>query len=365
MSEPSPDTDHSALLRQPAPWPFSWGELTAGLRRWTGDSQLQVTEIVADDLRAKRPSIGRIRGLKVTCRGERGERQFNLALKEPQGSTRTGTAGVGLREASVYQDLVDQLPLNTPRLIAAHPLGDWLLLTQLPPQKTPSAWGAEDYLKATDLMVALHDRFWDLGPDLTVFAWLARPLDSDFDIYVSAAAKGVKELVERGDSTLFARDPELGQLLGQIVVNADRIIEDLKEAPTTLIHGDFWPGNIRLSEDARMTVYDWQQTGIGPSTLDLVTFIQSSHWWFDPLPLPSEEIIAHYRRGLYEATGHRWSEADWTALWDASLLWTFLAHWIDLVAAIPESLIETRYSLFEAIWLDPLKRAAARRLPGV
>ncbi len=363
MTTPQDRPASGALLKDPRPWAFSLGELTAGLRRRSGDPKLQVQEIESYDIGNLRPSIGRVRGLVVHASGNAGEHVFELVLKEPLGETRTGTAGVGLREVSVYRYLADQLPLRVPQLVAAHPLGEWLVLKLLSEGREPGAWTADDYLLAVDQLNTLHDRFWGLGEDLTIYNWLARPLDSDFEIYVKAAAKGVQTIVEAPDSPLVRRDPDLPQLFGHLVLHADRIAAILREAPATLIHGEYWPGNIHLHLDGSLTVYDWQHAGIGPGVLDLVTFLQDSLWWFDPLPVDPQELVARYRQGLAASGGHVWPDQEWEALWECALLWTFLAHWIDLLAAIPASLVETRYGLFESVWLEPLRAATERHLP--
>jgi hypothetical protein len=361
MPDNDPDSAPNVLLTDPRPWPFSRSELMAGIRRMTGDPKLQLEDIQKYDLPQRRPSIGRIRGLEVNCKGEKEKLTIQLVLKEPQGTTRTGTAGVGLREVSVYQVLAEQLPVRTPRLISAHPLGDWMVLELLPPGRLHQMWTAEDYTLALDELIILHDRFWGLGGDLTIYNWLARPLDSDFDIYVRAAAAGVEYLIDDAPPALFAKDPQLAQLLGRLVVHADQIAAPLNQAPATFIHGDYWPGNLHLDEEGGLTIIDWQQAGIAPGVLDLVTFIQMSRWWFDPLPLTVEDIVAYYREGIAQAVGFEWTETDWEALWDHALLWTFIAHWIDLVVTIPESLVETRLASFEEIWLGPLRMAARRQ----
>jgi hypothetical protein len=361
MENHDSDRAPKVLLTDPRPWPFSRSELMAGIRRITRDPKLQLEEIKNYDIPQRRPSIGRIRGLEVTCKGESKNHTYQLVLKEPQGTTRTGTAGVGLREVSVYQILADQLPVRTPRLISAHPLGDWMVMDLLPPGRRHQIWTAKEYKLALDELITLHDRFWGLGDDLTIYNWLARPLDSDFDIYVRAAAAGVEYLIDDAPPALFAKDPQLAHLMGRLVLHADQIAASLNQAPATFIHGDFWPGNLHLNHEGILTIIDWQQAGIAPGVLDLVTFIQMSRWWFDPLPLSVAEIVAYYREGIAHTVGQEWAEPDWETLWDYALLWTFIAHWIDLVVAIPESLVETRLPNFEEIWLGPLRLAARRQ----
>ncbi|NIN93720.1 MAG: phosphotransferase, partial [Anaerolineae bacterium] len=50
----------------------------------------------------------------------------------------------------------------------------------------------------------------------------------------------------------------------------------LRRAPNTLLHGDYWPGNIAVLGDQRQIVYDWQLAGVGPGVIDLLVFVNKS-----------------------------------------------------------------------------------------
>jgi hypothetical protein len=352
------------LLEEPRPWAFSRAELTAGLRARTGDSSLVVTHIQELTIPFSRPSMGRIRGLGVICEASGTQKTFRLVVKEPQGATRTGTAGAGLREVSFYRNLVEQLPVSVPHLLAAHPDGDWLVFDMLPPHRQPDNWGVSEYLLATEKLVALHDRFWGLGEDLAAYTWLARPLDSEYEIYLQAARAGVRRLVDKVTSNLLTRDPKLIRMLKRLVENADKIAAALRTTPRTLLHGDYWPGNISIGMDNGIAVYDWQQASIGPGVLDLYYFIQASQWYFSPIPISPKEIVSHYRTKLAEASGHSWDDETWAILWDYALLWIFLCSWVDLLASIPASILQTRYPQMRALWLEPVNAAINRRIPG-
>jgi len=54
------------------PWPFSRADLTAGLRRHLGDASIQVADIEPLTMTSRRPSIGRVRALRVEARSQRG-----------------------------------------------------------------------------------------------------------------------------------------------------------------------------------------------------------------------------------------------------------------------------------------------------
>jgi hypothetical protein len=363
MTEPKPAPTSHALPDDPRPWAFTQAELTAGLRRFTGDPSLKITELTGRDVTQRRPAIGRLRGLAVKAEGRvTGKHTFTLVLKEPHGVTRKGTAGAGYREVALYQLLADYLPVRVPQLFAAHPNGDWLVLEMLPPGRTPEYWRKDDYLLAADQLVALHDRFWGLGADLTAYNWLARPLDADLNIHMQAAVSGHQRLVQGSASSLLTDDPDLSRALDTLLSRIEVLVQPLRSLPATLLHGDFWSGNIHVHPNGSLTVYDWQHTGIGPGILDLVTFIQSSLWWFSPLPLTPAEIVAHYRRALRQANGARWTNKEWNHLWDHALLWQFLTRWLDVLASMPEPILQSHQSLLAATWLKPVRQAASRVL---
>ncbi|MEK6256409.1 MAG: aminoglycoside phosphotransferase family protein [Chloroflexota bacterium] len=362
MNHVDPPTESQPIIKGTRPWAFTVSELTASLRRYTGDPNLSITKIDEEHLQRRRPSIGRIRGLIVTCSGSTGEYEFNLVVKEPQGSTRTGTAGAGLREVSIYKSLGEQLPVCIPELLASHPGGGWLVMLQLPEGRRSELWSAADYLMATDQLVALHDRFWGLGEDLAYYSWLSRPLDSDFSIYVRAAENSVENLKKPMTPNMLSENSELMQLLNHILGHMDEINAELHKSPATLLHGDYFPGNINVHSDGSLTVYDWEEASIGPAIVDLITFVNTSRWWFEPLPVEPEKLIEHYREKLFQTNGFTWEDAQWEIESDFAIMWVFIAEWVDLLAAIPDSMLIERLPQLDAVWLNPVKEAAERRL---
>jgi len=362
MSEPTPTNTSHALIEDPRPWAISRSELTAGLRRHTGDPSLRITKLEEREITQRRPAIGRLRGLVATTQGVTGEHTFDLVIKEPQGSTRAGTAGVGLREVSVYLVLGDHLPVRIPTLIAAHPQGDWLVVNHLADGRRPEQWQKADYLLATEQLVILHDRFWGLGQDLANYPWLARPLDADFDVLIQAVRKGAEKLSQKETPATLREDKDLIDGISKIIKNIDEITTHLRNLPATLLHGDYWPGNIHVHPNGSLTVFDWEQAAIGPSILDLLAFIQSSTWWFAPLPIDPNEIIVHYRQRLAQSGAYTWKDKDWDSAWDYALMWTFVSGWVDLLAKIPESLLSARLPGLENVLFNPMKAAIKRRL---
>jgi hypothetical protein len=244
--------------------------------------------------------------------------------------------------------------------VAGSPHGDWIILEAIPFGRSAARWGKSVFFEALDALIQLHDRFWGLREDLGNFAWLSRPLEGDFDIYLTAANHAIARIVEQGTPASLARSPDRLALLKRLTEQAGAIAAELRQETSTLLHGDFWPGNIARDKANRLVVYDWQLTGIGPPILDLLTFVKKTEWWFPGAAAEPPELIRHYRDGLAALQGKRWDDATWDRLWDLALLWRFLQEWLDLLAAIPESLLVASADQLEQVWLDPVAEALGR-----
>ncbi len=352
-------------LPEAHPWPFSMAELTAGLRRHTGDPTMQVLAIEARDIPNRRPAVGRIRGLHVRARGGTGEYTFRLALKEPRqsGITRAGSAGPAVREAAFYRDLASYLPVRTPRIYALEPAGEWILMECLCDGRSPEQWSAADYRRAVDQLLVLHDGFWNLGDDLVIYAWLARPLDATLEVHIRIAEASVSRLLAAAPQEIRQTPIPWDALLPRLVGQAHHIAAALRQVPSTLVHGDYWPGNIHMDAQGRLVVYDWQEVGIGPGLLDLVSLVQHTAWWCSGMPLPAEDLIAHYRRGVERIAGQTWSDETWEAWWSHALMWVFLTRWLDVLASTPAPVLQTQAEALVSLWLEPVYAALQKFYP--
>lgn len=353
-----------AALGEAWAWPFSQGDLTAGLRHYLKDNSLKLVSLQPSVLGQRRPSIGRITGMTVRYAGRTDEGRLRLVLKEPRGTTRTGTAGAGRREVGFYSSLASQVAMLTPGLVACSEDGDWIVLEYLESQREPASWTADDYDHAIDAMVGLHDRFWGLSEDLEAFFWLSDPVGADFDVHLAAAVTALQHLVESGAPKLLAGSPERVTLLTRLADQAEMVVRPLRTQPGTLLHGDYWPGNIAILNRGRQSVYDWQLAGVGPAVMDLLVFVNKTDWWFGPLGHERARLIQRYRGGLQARSGVAWDDATWDMLWDHALMWRFLQEWLDLLAATPGPLLATRADQLEQVWFGPLKRAVDTWLAG-
>jgi hypothetical protein len=343
-------------------WPFSAADLTAGLRRYVEDNSLQITSLAASTLSHRRPAIGRITGLEVGYSGDRGHGSLKLVVKEPRGTTRTGLAGAGRREVGFYSSLASQIPMLTPGLVAFSREGDWIVLEYLESAREPPSWTRSDYDRSIESLVGLHDRFWALTEDLGAFFWLSDPVGADYEVHVAAAGKAIQDMIEVGRPRALAGSPERVALLTRLTREAERVVKPLRSEPGTLLHGDYWPGNIAILPSQAQVVYDWQLAGVGPAVMDLLVLINKTDWWFGPLGEERQRLIDYYRARLEARCGVAWEDAEWEMLWDHALMWRFLQEWLDLLAATPEALLATRADQLDTVWLAPLKAAVDRRL---
>jgi hypothetical protein len=350
-------------------WPFSTAELTAGLRRYLAEPALHIRELAEQPLPpafgpSQAPSA--VRGLRVRYAVRDDHFVLACVVKEPAGAARPGLANPGVREAGIYRSLSLELPMPTPALIASDPTGSWLVLEAV--EAVPALCGADDYLQAIALLAQLHERFWGLADDLAVYPWLARPLTLDYEIHVYAAATALGQIVRDEWPPLIARSPQTLGTLGQIIFQAEKVVQPLRTMPFTLLHGDFWAGNVVRDAEGDMIVLDWQLAGIGPGVLDLVVMITTDQWVppqavpTSALPPPQSKLIARYRREIAHLLGLRWSDAQWSELWDHALLWRFMQEMLPWVASASPAEFLARERLFDDVWLDPVLAAAGRRL---
>ena len=352
--------ENPPTLTPPPEWPFSQSELAAGLRRYTGDPSLTISAVQAGEICRRRPAVGKLSGIHVQTMGSAGKQNFELVLKQTQGSTRIGAAGAGLREKSIYQSLKEHLPVHLPEVIAAHARGEWLVMVHLPAGRQPEKWTAADYLLATEQLAELHDRFWGLDEHLAVYPWLEQPLNSDLDIYLQAAKADAARLTNNANGVLGSQTDILS-ITEKIVEKIDDITDGLRDSPATLLHGDYWPGNILIEKNCQLTIFDWEDAAIGPAVLDLLGFLQGSSWHFSPLPITADEIIAHYRSQLAKAGAHTYSNREFDLIWDYAVMWTFVGGWVGRLARTPETLLPMRLSALEEVLFSPLRAAFTRR----
>jgi len=349
-------------------WPFSRSELTAGLRRYLGSTSLRVFDIQAmrlpDHIMASTGAGTRLRAMSVTVQVDGEEQTVSLLLKEPPvtGRGRVLTT-VGQREYGVYRKIAPLLPVLVPGFIAGDEEKGWIVLEAVTGLRPPHEWVADDYREAILNIAAMHERFWGAGEALEAFPWLARPLDADYEITISALRAAVRRLTTNGAAVPALSDMTHLNLFIRLSRLADAVVLPLREETETLVHGDYWPGNIARPIDGRQMVFDWQLTGVGPAILDLVGFIQSSRMNLEPALSP-DELIRLYRECHEKTLGHGWDTQHFERLWDHTLIWLFMVNWLGKLSTMTADDYERIRERFVAVWLEPVFGAVDRRLPA-
>ena len=209
-------------------------------------------------------------------------------------------------------------------------------------------------------MAEMHDRFHALDDLLINYHWLARPLGSDYEPTTHAAAEAVRVLIM--DKRLPPLSDDRYFTLYSILIQlADEIAAPLRAEPATLIHGDYWPGNIAQPIDGRQVIFDWQLAGIGPGILDLVGFVQSTRLLLEPAMSP-DEMIALYRQKQASYNPPGWDGEQFNRLWDHALMWVFMATWLGKLATMPPDVYNNLHERFFEVWIRPILTAVEKRL---
>jgi hypothetical protein len=323
-------------------FPFNQSELTAALRRYLGESDVDVVSYTVERI-AARPARGAIRGLGVDLIRADHHEHYSYILKEPH--------ELAHREIGLYRALTSQLPFTIPQLVGADVANNWLLLEPYPTEVPAEAWTADHYRGAIINLARLHDRFWGLSEDLSVYPWLGHPLTRDFEACTMASARAMETIIARGSPALIAESLHITTHIAHALSHADEIAQTLRNLPPTLLHGDYWPGNISIDEDGDQFIYDWQAVSLGPGILDLAAFIGNSLVWFSPLPIDTQEMIHLYRQHLAAAGRAVWSDDEWQRLWNFAVLWRFLQEWL---IALSTPMTESQLDCANRVWVEPM-----------
>lgn len=344
-------------------WPFTVAELTAGLRRYFAQPGLHVRELRASN----NPHASRApeaAGLTVIYTVDDTTASIECVVKQPRAAGRAGLVHPGVREAGLYRALALQLPMATPALIAADSAGSWLVLEAVEAEPAGAPWDGAAFEQAIILLASLHERFWGLAEDLSAYTWLARPLTLDYEIHVYAAAQALGQIVRDEQPAALAQSAPILGTLGQLISQAEEVVQPLRALPFTLLHGAFDQRILLRDEDGDPIVLDWQLAAIGPGLLDLLVMATRTRWEQGGLPLPEAELTRFYRRELKRCLHIEWTDAEWDLLWDHALLWRFLQETLTELAAAPEA-FAARAGRFDEVWLQPVLAAAERRLKKV
>jgi Phosphotransferase enzyme family len=379
--------------------PFSLNTLETAIRRYLSQPSAQLGEIVPKRLGGgfSGSPVYRLKVCYYDDVGDQGE--VNLVYKEgtPWGGALTAEAA--RREVHFYRTLAPHLPVRTPRiLLTAHdapvegsgphegictgmatrpaPLPgfsgpDWVLLEALPteavwPQVT---WTERHYRGALTALADLHAQWWDRPPDPHKHTWIWTPTGAHASALAHDAHEALLEIERARWGGDFFSPEDLSAWL-DITARPTPLLDILNAMPHTLIHGDYWPGNIAMRPAAHRdaaeadapAVFDWQFAGVGPSSYDLACFHATSRWWFGRLPLSLAEMRRHYLTRLNSLLDTRIDRAFFDLSLDAARAWRFATFWPHAILQYSPQL-RARRSYLQTMLLAPAL-ASLRRCFG-
>ncbi len=362
--------------------PFSIDALQSAVRRYMHVPALSIEEVVPERL------SGGISGspvykLRVSYRGTPDDcidagSVISLILK--RGSDHKGAIlqGSARREASFYRTLAQQMPVRTPRLLltaddiagehdtalvvhASSSLvqgweglsfdSEWVLMEALPSEiaSPQSSWRAEHYKIALTALADLHAGWWGHPPDPTDYPWVWMPTGHHTAGLIKEAREALLQIGEASWGESFFPKERLRAWL-RLLDDPEPLFKMLSGMPQTLIHGDYWPGNISMQKDGP-AVYDWQFVGVGPAPYDLACFHSSSRWWFGRLPMSLMEMRNHYLERLNEKLDKKVDRYSFDVGMDAARAWRFAVLWPTVIvehhAGLQCSLQHTRSTAIE------------------
>ena len=366
--------------------PFSHATLQAALRRYLAQPSLEVGEVVPKKLGGGF-SGSPVYKLKIVYQVESGDHsELNLVFKEGGQSAGTISYSVSGREAHFYRTLAPDLPVRTPSMVlnayddlvvgsgrhdsfvvgsgATYPgasvaAGDWVLIEALPQEGVwpQTQWNKQNYADAITTLAQLHAHRWAKPPDLSTHPWMWEPAGMHAHAAAVQARHALLEIEAAQWGSKFFTPEELREWLA-LLDNPDPLLNILNSSPQTLIHGDYWPGNIALKSPAydtdgsRMAVFDWQFVGIGPAAYDLSCFHSTSRWWFGRLPYSLSEMRALYLQELNGLLGYKVNSALSTACLDAARAWRFATFWPSIIMQYSPFLL-ARHSYLRSMVLEP------------
>lgn len=186
---------------------------------------------------------------------------------------RGGDLGPSLHELRVYQQILSQSELDTPRLYAVRWEPDsgvyWIFLEDVGKSRLRDCRNYKRWVSAARWAARFHAATRNLPQSQTSFLPVY-----DAEHYRSCADRvgGILTALNGADRTL------LSQALEHYVSRIDWFAS----LPRTVIHGQFFGKNIMLrvrSRDRPIAVIDWETAALGPGGFDLVSI--SSGWTDD------------------------------------------------------------------------------------
>jgi hypothetical protein len=273
------------------------------------------------------------------------------------------------------QGWLDRLPPEIEHGIIACSLDDtgWAILMRdvaevLLPYARFSPVDNQIYLNA---MAALHAAFFDLpelaNPNLGL-GELARAYTMFSPQTGQQEAGGQDEVPQRlqegWDLVQTLVEPDVGQIVQELLHNSRPLCQALNRYPKTLIHGDWRHANQGLlrNEHTRVVLLDWALATLAPPAVEIARYLGTNSAL---LPVSKEEAIEIYRQRFAEHLGNRFDCSWWQPQLELGLLGGFIQDgWAIALKATRWNITEGQREHWQADlqWWSERVRAGVRWL---
>ena len=156
-------------------------------------------------------------------------------------------------------------------------------------------------------------------------------------------------------------DPDVVSIANELLENPEPLSSALSHHPHTLVHGDYWVGNVRAPKQLQdpIVVLDWQLAAFAPPIIDLAWYIGIT-----TMPISKDEAIRLYKRKLLSHLGNKTDLAEWQQLLDLGMLAGFFRMGFFLVHNLLEERSSTHREYWQeaADWWSERVRAGAKHL---
>jgi hypothetical protein len=172
-----------------------------------------------------------------------------------------------------------------------------------------------------DTLATLHATFWQ-APELANPALGLGDTSSLIETFLPATAKrtpsttsALPQMLLDGSALLQEMvEPDVADILGQLLADPQPLCVALSRSPSTLVHGDYRAQNIGIAGQPapQIVLLDWQLAAYGAATLDLAWLLSMPNLQLSPFSTSSAS--GYYRQRLAERLGARFDESWWHSL---------------------------------------------------
>lgn len=302
------------MTSAPIPVPTDVDEITtewlaSALDAWNVIDGSRIASVTIDAIGMDQGFVGRLYRCHLSYDSSPLDSPRSLVIKFPGADKALrelfNEFGLYEREVRFYAEIGAATGLPTARCYYAatdDSTGNFVILLEdlapASPGDTLAGATEKEAERALDLISHMHAKWWN-HQALSELDWLPSPsTDRMRDLINRDYAEAWARFAANFGEYLPAAVMRLGAQLGEHLVD---VIERLSAPPTTLVHGDFQPGNVFYDEDdAIRALIDWQVVVSSRGPMDVAYFVARS---LDPAVRRRVErkLVRRYHASLLNA----------------------------------------------------------------